>query len=261
MEKHLRHCLLTFLCGLLCLSATARELKMVTIEWPPFGSEHLPNGGPLTEIVTEAFRRTGHKTSVEFLPWTRAKRDVITGKADIILGAYYSDERASKHTYSKPIMMVDVGIVAHKNLGITSFKKLQELSPYTIGIAKGWVYTPEFDAAAYLKKDEAKNQMLNVRKFSFRRVDMIAISLEAFRYENAKLRHSAEHPAHVFLEPLLSRSPLHVLMGKNQKDNIEVIAQFDKALEEMHADGTYTQIIMKHKMQASAGCSPDQLRK
>lgn len=250
-----------FLLTLLALSllfpchSSAADYKMATTNWPPFYADNLKNGGPLTEIVTEAFKRMGHSTVTEFLPWTRARRKVLIGEADIILGAYHSDQRAEKHHFSAPIMMVDVALIAHKKLGIHSFKNLTELTPYSIGVSKGWVNSPEFDRANYLSKDVASNQVLNIRKLARNRVDIISISSEVFKYELAQNNLSGTLSQYVFLEPLLSKSGLRLMMRKSHINHEKVISEFNSTLEFMKKDGSYQRILKKHHIDPeSAGC-------
>lgn len=232
--------------------SNAREIKMVTTQWAPFYSDQLPRGGPVTEIVVEAFKRSGHQATVEYLPWSRALKKVTENQADLVLGAYYTEARSKVFSYSAPIMMVNVGLVANSSIGIESFKSLRELSPYKIGVSKGWANSPEFDAAPYLNKDLANNQILNIRKLGFGRVDMIAVSFEVFRYEDSKIHPQHEKVTHSFLKPLLSRSPLHLIMSKQLEGQELILEGFNLALQEMKEDGTYGSILRAHNIAASA---------
>lgn len=229
---------------------------MATTNWPPFYAESLDNGGPLTEIVDEAFKRMGHTATTEFLPWTRARRKVLIGEADIILGAYFSEQRSKKHHFSDPIMMVDVGLIAHKNSGIQRFNKLEELTPYSIGVSKGWVNSPEFDNANYLSKDVANNQILNIRKLAHHRVDIISVSSEVFKYELAKNNLSHTLSQYVFLQPLLSKSSLRLMIRKSHPDHKEVIDRFNQTLAEMKKDGSYQLILKKHSIDVKSATCP-----
>ncbi|MFC4990954.1 transporter substrate-binding domain-containing protein [Rubritalea tangerina] len=133
---------------------------MVTLNWPPFYGEKLPDGGPLTELATEAFRRAGHTASIEFLPWTRALEEVKKQRADIVLGAYYNHERARHYHYSQPMLKVNVGLVANSEARLTQYSSLRDLTAYRIGVCKNFVNSPAFDNAGYLQKDVAKIKSL-----------------------------------------------------------------------------------------------------
>ena len=235
----------------------AREIKMVTTQWAPFYSNRLPKQGPVAQIVIEAFKRAGHNATVEYLPWDRALHKVKDAEADIVLGAYYTKQRANEFSYSSPILMVDVGLVAGPHIDISRYSTLRDLNRFRIGVAKGWANSPEFDAAQYLNKYVAKNQILNIRKLKHARVDMIAVSFEVFRHENAKFPPPYSSQKHAYLEPLLSRSSLHIMMNNKLDDHQLIIASFNLALRQMKGDGTYDKILREHKIAPSAACADD----
>jgi len=235
-------------CIVLCWSVSliqAREISMVTVDWEPYYASSLKNGGVYTELVKTAFERVGHKATIKFLPWKRALKYVADGKKDIVMGAYYSKERENQYLFSDSCMTIHTGLIAHKKVGITSFKTLKDLKPYKIGVNRGWVYTPEFDAADYLKKDEASNQMVNIRKFFKRRVDIIAITIEIFQYEVSRLK-GHDMSEVVVLDPLLGEKGLHLMMGLKIPDHKQVIADFNKGLKLIRDDGTYGSILSDH---------------
>ncbi|WP_186293360.1 hypothetical protein [Chitinimonas sp. BJB300] len=75
----LRQILLTMalcLAHLAPLAAAPQEVHLVTSVYPPYFGPDLPNGGVITEIVREAFRRTGYNAKLEFLPTRAALCDV-----------------------------------------------------------------------------------------------------------------------------------------------------------------------------------------
>ena len=55
----------------LCL-ASEKTLNIVADNYPPYYGEDLPNGGVLTEIIVEAFRRAGYELKIKWVPWKRA---------------------------------------------------------------------------------------------------------------------------------------------------------------------------------------------
>ena len=55
----------------LCL-AGERKLEIATTEYPPYYGKDLENGGFMTEIVVEVFKRAGYDAEIKFLPWKRA---------------------------------------------------------------------------------------------------------------------------------------------------------------------------------------------
>ena len=144
--------------------AHARDVSLVTVDWEPYYGPKLKNYGVTADLVAEAFKRVGHNATFAWYPWKRSLKMVADGKSDIVMGAYINDERKKTYIFSDPLFNVDVGIMARKDVGITEYSSLKDLTKYRIGVNSGWAYTPEFDAADYLKKDPASSQIKNMEK-------------------------------------------------------------------------------------------------
>ncbi|WP_237324169.1 substrate-binding periplasmic protein [Vibrio penaeicida] len=239
--------LLSILFILLSFNVQSRTINMVTVDWAPFYGSELEKNGVVTAIVQEAFRRSNHQSTIRFMPWKRALVLVEDGEYDVAMGGYYTEARAEKYLYSDPIFDVDVGLVALKKLGFNRYNSLQDLTPYRIGVSLGWANGKEFDEANYLTKEEASNQILNVRKLFRQRVDMIAISFAVFQYETNSLNHHKLEDV-VYIQPPLSKSPLYLLVSKNILDGQEVIHAFNKGLNQMKKDETYNRLLKEFNL-------------
>lgn len=232
------------LLGLAMLSAPAvhaRQLTMCTLNWEPYYGENLPRNGFFTELVREAFERGGHTVNVEFMPWARAMLEVRQGDREVLLGAYYTEERARTYWASKPIYTDQVGLIARRDLGISSFDSLRELSDYTIGHGRGFAVSEEFDGADYLNKEAEKSQVLNLRKFERGRIDMIAGSFASVRYLAQK--EGIDVSQMVFMEPALKENTLHIMISRNTPDGEQLLEDFHRGLREIRRDGTYDGIL------------------
>jgi len=222
----------------------AKEVRMVTVDWAPFYSSELKEDGVVTVIAKEAFKRAGYDASIRFVPWRRALSLVESGEYDAVMGAYYNDERAQKYIYSEPMFDVEVGLVTLNSLGITQYKNLRELSPYKIGVSLGWANGDEFDRASYLDKQEASNQILNVRKLFRGRVDMIAIAYAVFRHEAMTMYPDKIGDA-VYLNPPLMVAPLYIMASRNIENGHTLMDDFNQGLQQLKQDGSYKQILSR----------------
>jgi len=219
----------------------ARQLTMCTLNWEPYYGEDLPRNGFFTELVREAFVRGGHTVNVEFMPWARAMLEVKQGDREVLLGAYYTDERAETYWASKPIYTDKVGLIARRELGISSFDSLRELSDYSIGYGRGFAVSDEFDTADYLQKEAEESQVLNLRKFERGRIDMIAGSFASIRY--VAQEEGIDTSQMVFMEPVLNEHTLHIMISRNAPDGEQLLEDFHRGLREIRADGTYDRIL------------------
>lgn len=219
----------------------ARQITMCTLNWEPYYGENLPRSGFFTELVRTAFERGGHSVNVEFMPWARAMLEVKQGDREVLLGAYYSDERAETYIASDSIYTDKVGLIAQQELGITEFGSLRELSDYTIGYGRGFAVNEEFDSADYLEKEAAKDQVLNLRKFERNRIDMIAGSFASLRY--IAQQEGIDTSQMVFMEPALKTNTLHIMISRDIPDGEQLMADFHRGLREIREDGTYEDIL------------------
>ena len=219
----------------------AREITMCTLNWEPYYGEELPRDGFFTEIVRTAFERAGHTVKVEFMPWARAMLEVKQGDREVLLGAYYNEERAETYIASDSIYTDEVGIVALRELGVSGFDTLRELDEYTIGHGRGYSVNEEFDNADYLDKETAKSQVLNLRKLYAGRIDMIAGSFASIRYLANQEGHDLDRM--VFLDPPLKENTLHIMVSRAIEDGEELLADFHEGLSSIREDGTYDRIL------------------
>ena len=226
-------------------AAAAEQINMATTEWEPFYAPTLEAGGVVTEIVTTAFEREGYDAKISWYPWIRAMKMVKHAEIDLVMGAYYSEERARDFHFSAPFFDIDVGFIALKEAGISEYASLRSLVPYTIGVNRGWAYTEAFDNADFLKKDYAVNQILSTRMLFARRVDMVAMSVAVFQHE-ARISRYHDMSEVVVLSPLLDSKSLHLMVSRSRPDHLKLIEGFNRGLAKIRADGTYGRILAKH---------------
>ncbi len=244
--NHMKHILrsgavLAIVAVLSMPAAHARQITMCTLNWEPFYGAELPRNGFFTELVREAFERGGHTVNVEFMPWARAMLEVEQGDREVLLGAYYSEERAETYHASDSIYTAEVGLVAHRRVGIESFASLRDLTDYTIGYGRGFTVTEEFDNADYLDKEPAKDLAQNVKKLYAGRIDMIAGSFANIRY--AAQQQQVDMDELVFLQPALVENSLHIMVSRAAPDGEQLLADFHRGLREIREDGTYERIL------------------
>lgn len=238
-----RHCMSILLFGVLLAASPvqAREVVLCTMNWEPFYGEEMPREGFFTELVRTAFERAGHTVKVEFMPWPRAVLEVEQGDRDVLLGAYWSEERAETFHASETIYEDETGLVAKESLGIERFESLRELTDYTIGVGRGFVTSEEFDEADYLDKDFEETDVHNLRKLDADRIDMIAGSFVSLRHFAEK--EDMDVSSLVSLEPALAEHSLHIMISRAVPDGEELLDDFHSGLETIREDGTYTRIL------------------
>lgn len=225
--------------------ASARNLRISSLELDPFYGSKLNNGGMLTEIVTTAFEKSGHTTTIEFVPWKRAIYWVKKGNTDILMGPYEKTKNDELLYYSSPFYSVYVGLIALKELGLTEYETLSDLKKYSIGINNVFAFGETFSNADYLFKVPFTKVKSNVAKLFKGHVQLIAMPFDVFKSVSRKMKKSETKEA-VFVYPPLTRLTLNIAISKKVANYKQVIKDFNRGLNIIKSNGTYSRILKKH---------------
>jgi polar amino acid transport system substrate-binding protein len=221
----------------------AETLRIATLDWEPYTGSSLKNGGFCTEIITEAFKRSGHTVKIDFLPWDKAVEETARGTYDAAFPEYYFKDKTKDFAYSNFFLNSLLGFSKRKGSPIT-YKTLKDLTPYKIGVVKGYVNTEEFDKAVYLKKIESDSDLKNLNKLMKGEVDLIAIDKLVAQYLIRTKAPSAGNQLE-FMEPPLLIQPLFVIFPKKLPQSEKRIRDFNKALDELNKAGAINAIMKR----------------
>ncbi|PHV10101.1 substrate-binding periplasmic protein [Chitinimonas sp. BJB300] len=222
------------------LLAAPIEIRLVSLAYPPYFAPDLPNGGVITEIVREAFRRTGYDAKLEFLPWARCLAYAKAGQVDGIFGVWRLKERESFLLYTDPMPPIQVGFYARTKANI-KYTKFEDLRPYKIGVVQSYGDPPDF-VAARLNTDVAPDDKQNLIKLRAGRVDLILIEKGVARYLITRDMPTAAGEL-VWIDPPVATNLQYVGLSL-AKPGAKILQQaFNKGLSEMTADGTLNKML------------------
>jgi polar amino acid transport system substrate-binding protein len=235
--------LLACMLALACAGAFAagRKLVLAATEYPPYYSESLPGGGPVTELTLAALHKAGYQTEVRFLPWVRALRLGTTGQVDGLIGVWHAPEREAAFLYSKPVVanrIVLCGRAGH--LPVPRFTRFEALKPYTIGTVAGYADPPEL-AAAGLKTEAVTDDLQNLRKLLAGRIDLALIDSRVARYLADRHLGAAAREMQC-LQPPVQEHPQYLVVSRHAKEAERVVGAFNEQLKVLHASGEYAEI-------------------
>jgi polar amino acid transport system substrate-binding protein len=234
------------LIGLLLLtqSATAEKLRLVADAWPPFTDSTLVNGGLATDIVSTALARAGYASDFEQVPWARALLGVGEGRYDVLVNAWYTDDRTKLGQFSGEYLLNRVRFLKRKDTPI-EYNNLQQLHTYPIAVVRGYAYSPEFDDDESLQKVPVHSFSMAVRMVVADRVKLTLEDEYVARYylarESSKVRNAVE-----FLPKPLSENSLHILVSLKNPLHEQIVAGFDREIAAMKVDGSYQRLIKQH---------------
>ena len=197
----------------------------------------------MAELVREAFKRSGYNLKIAYYPWARVVKMAKDGAVDGYFPEYYSDELKEDFFVSSPIPGGPLGFFKKKGKSI-SYSTLNDLRPYSIGVVRGYINTAEFDAADYLKKDEANDDLQNFKKLLAGRVDLIVADKYVGLYTMATYLPDKAGEVE-FISPPLEAKDLYLCISKKSNQASALIQAFEAGYQSMIKDGTTTAIIEK----------------
>lgn len=230
-----------FLAMLLSVPLQARTLVGAGDPWPPFLDPDVPGQGIAVEIVSAALTTQGYEVEWNSMPWARALYGVRDAEYDILVGAWYTDERAEFLLYSEPYIDNDVRIIMRADDDF-EFAGIEDLTDKRIGTVLGYGYGDEFNQAQNYIPEPAVNLITNIRRLVGRRIDLTVEDELVARYLINEINPDFIEQIRFSETPLMSNS-LHLAIGRDHPDAEEIVAAFNAGFAEIRSNGTYEQIL------------------
>ena len=229
---------------LLPLAVTAQVLRLVADPWPPFNDHTLLNNGVASDLVSSALSRAGYATEYAQVPWERAVRGLRRSDYDVLINAWYTEERARFGHFSAPFLVNRIRLLRRKGSAI-KFEQLSDLYIQRIAVVRGYAYSAEFNGDPRLHKIGVGSFASAARMLQAKRVELTLEDEFVARYHFARelsgIRDELE-----FLPRPLSENGLHILIRRSHPDHQGIAEAFDRAIVAMRADGSYAAILQRH---------------
>ena len=117
----------------------SKEVKMVTVNWPPYFAQKLKGEGFVTKVIRESLKIKGHSLKVKYIPWKRAVKEAKNGlRHHALLGCFFTKEREKIFDYSNEIASAAFHFLLRKGVKKTSVQSPEELKGLTLGIVRGY---------------------------------------------------------------------------------------------------------------------------
>lgn len=228
----------------LCAPLQARQVVLATTAWEPYIGPDLPGQGYVAEVAREALARSGHSLRLVFLPWARAVHMARHCQVDGYLPEYDSRDLRRTFLFSAPFPGGPIGFFKRRDHAIR-WRDLDSLKPYCIGVVRGYVNTPEFDARTDLRKQYVNNDETNLRMLLAGRIDLMLADEHVGHVLARKI--SPEAAAGIeFLLPPLEDKDLFVCFPAHRPASGELLEAFNHGLEKLKRDGTLTRLRARH---------------
>lgn len=245
----------------LCLSlaagaATAAErlqVRLATLEWPPYVGAALTGQGYAAEVIRAACARRDVDVQFDLMPWARALMLGLRGDYAGVMPEYRNTQREAEFVFSASFPGGPVGLYKRRSDTIAYAvdpaqdldAALRSVSHYRIGIVRDYVNNATFDRADYLKREEAANDSVNLRKLVHGRVDLVFIDRWVAEYllQRDPLLRDAQLD---MLQPPIEEPALHIAWSRQSAAAAAARPACDEGLAELQRDGTIERLRQRH---------------
>jgi len=221
-------------------------LKLATSSWPPYIDRDLPNQGLAVEIVTEAFNRANVDIEVVMIPsWKEVREGMEVGVYDVILGTWYSDERARFHQFSEPFMMNKLSFIKRKGSDI-SFNTLADLEGLMVATVNEYAYGEEFASYPGIYQVKSNHVVQSLMNLMDKRADLALGDAWVMRHELKNYMPSRLKDIEVIKKPL-SEKGLRIAMSLYDKKGASTLEVFNREVSKMKKEGVIDSIIASYQ--------------
>lgn len=228
------------------LPARAQDIRIVTEEFPPYNySDDGFAKGLSSEVVQAVLAETGLTAEFLFLPWARAYLTAQNTKNTVIFSIGRIPEREDLFEWIGVIAPYNTSLYKLASRTDLTIVSLSDAKDYSIGVSVEDVIYQYLKSQNFTNLDIVGEDVLNIRKLALSRLDLIAFDEAASQYY---LDLEDIDPALFDRIYRLDDISGGLYMAINKDSDPELIRSLKSGLEAIKADGTYDQILNRHRV-------------
>jgi len=217
-------------------------------DFPPFNSPKLPQQGPVIEIATEAFKRSGYAVQTHFMPWARILRESEDQNC-LVLGIWRNPQREQVFSFSQPIVQQELGFFVKRDSEIKDWRETGLLQQHAIGVERGSYLPPALQEPG-IRLDPSGGMRFNLKKLARDRVQLAFGNKDSGQYA---IKNEPDLQGAVrWLPPGIERKDTYLACAKKHPEQEELIHAFNQGLRRMQADGSFQRILSKAGLSTAA---------
>lgn len=240
-------------CASLAQASGPLQVRLASLEWPPYVGAQLPGQGYAAEVVRAACARGGVDVQLDLMPWARALLLALRGDVAGVMPEYRNVEREAQFIFSAPFPGGPVGLYKRRGADIAYAvdpgqdldAALRSIASHRIGTVRDYVNNATFDRADYLQREEGASDNVNLRKLAHGRLDLIFIDrwVAGHLLATDPLLHGAQLE---MLQPPIEEPALHIAWSRQSSAAAQARGACDAGLAQLQRDGTITRLRQRH---------------
>jgi len=221
-------------------AATPAPVKLVSDVWPPFTDEDKKPHEAL-DLVQGALQRAGVRSTSTIITFSAALAGLQQGKFDGSAALWKTPEREAYLLFSKPYLENRLLLVARKGESV-AFSRVGELRGKRLALTRGYGYGDAVTKAAGVQIVYRDSDTECLRAVLAKEADYLLLDELMVRHLYAFYADKANDLIVPGLTPIV-RYPLHFALRKDFPDAAKLMADFDRNIQRMQADGTYNVVL------------------
>lgn len=235
--------ILTLGMATMALATTADDITYMTEQYPPFNYD---DGGKVTgisvDLLTAVLKEMGSsKTAKDLsvLPWAQGYKRVQDQDNTCLFAMTLTDARKPLFKWVGPFIDTNISVIAKKGSGV-SIASPADLGKYKYGVIRDDIgmHLLQDNGVAQGNMDITAKMESNLKKLDKGRVDAVAYEQTSTMYQ---LKNGGFNTADFEVAYVLKRGGLYYAFHKSVPDAL--IAEFQKALDTIKANGTHQKIL------------------
>jgi polar amino acid transport system substrate-binding protein len=227
--------------GLRGAAIAAEPIRLTTSELPPLSMEHRPGQpGALVEMVEELARRTGSRTTIEFVPWRRAVQLTTARPRSAVFPLTRSPERETQYRWLAPLYRETFVFLSWKGSKF-DLARPERSRQQRIGILRGSLMIKHLREHGYPNIVEASSVQESLRFLRRGIVDAVFGNGDIYR---ASL--GARGASDYAMSPAMRETA--TWLGGSLDFAESDAARFGQAMKAMVDDGTHARILKKYQL-------------
>jgi polar amino acid transport system substrate-binding protein len=226
-------------------STEISKLKCFSAAFEPFVIEREGSvSGIDVDVVKEAGRSLGIDVDFELMPWARLENALRDGKVDCVAAYFRTPEReAYMHFTGVPLHITAYSFFVNTG-GNYSYKSIQEVNGWTVGVNRGFKTTEEFEQAILEKRIvpvEVNSTKQGFDMLRLKRLDAVLTNQHVGLYLTKQ-----HHPgAFEALKPSMRATPAYLVFAKKEEFK-QLVGRFNESLMDLMTDGRYQEIFQSY---------------
>lgn len=227
-------------------AAGADTVKLASGDWLPYTAQQLPDGGMLTDVVQLAFKRVGLEATLDWLPWKRGYELTKIGQFDATFPYARKPDREQDFLYSDVLYGGVRSAYARPGSGIDP-ANVESFRGKRYCVPNGFIIYPQMDVLlkdGALEMQQPASLAICAKMVAMGRADFYLTEAVA---GDAALRQAGVGANVVRLVKPFERAEYFLIVSKSRPNGAALIAQFNRGLKRLKADGEYQRIVKRHR--------------